>query len=553
MLSSLTIQDFVIVDRLELHFHEGMSVLSGETGAGKSILIDALSLCLGARADASQVREGCERANITAVFDPNPAAMAILAEQSLDTQDGELHLRRSIDSSGRSKAYVNGTPVPASVLKQLSETLIDIHGQHAFQTLGKASEQLRLLDEFGQLSPLLEPVRSAYKELRHAEQQLEQASMAQAERAARLDNLNWKLELLDKVAPKAGEWEQLTAEHDRLSHGAELMEGSQAALASLSESEQSILDQLNHLMQRLSGLATRDARLESMVKNLTDGEILLREAAYELAHYVKHADLDPDSLAQAEQRLSQWHDTARKLRLAPEMLHEELDKVTAELTALQEGMDLDALKAKHARCLVRYTDAAQELTQARTKAAKALSTKVSNSMQHLNMQGGQLVIDVQASGQASAQGSDSIEFRVAGHPGVTPQPIQKVASGGELARISLAITVNTVTATPVPTLIFDEVDSGIGGAVAETVGRYLRELGAGKQVLCVTHLPQVAAQGNHHFRISKQVSAGATKSTVQPLNGEERISEVARMLGGQTISEATRQAASEMIASASEG
>ncbi|HEY1057842.1 MAG TPA: DNA repair protein RecN [Limnobacter sp.] len=549
MLSSLTIQDFVIVDKLDLQFDAGMSVLSGETGAGKSILIDALSLCLGARADASQVREGSERANITAVFELNPAAQAILDEQSIDCSEGELHLRRAIDSAGRSKAYVNGTPVPASLLKQLSETLIDIHGQHAFQTLAKPGEQLRLLDDFAQLGSLLEPVNQRYKILRQAEKHLQQAQSSQNERAARLENLHWKLDLLDKVGPKAGEWETLSADFDRLSHGAELIEGTQAANAALTDNEGAVLDQLSHLIQQLGALASRDGQLESVVKNLTDGEILLREASYELAHYIKHTDLDPDTLAEVESRMALWHDTARKLRLPPELLHEELALVRAEIQGLEEGFDVERLQLELKKAEDAYTTAAHQLTQARLGAAKALSTAVTQSMQSLNMQGGQFVVEVQP-GPASATGSDVIEFRVAGHPGVTPQPIQKVASGGELARISLAITVNTVTSTPVPTLIFDEVDSGIGGAVAETVGKYLRQLAGNKQVLCVTHLPQVAAQGHHHFKVSKDIASGTTRSQIRRLDKNERVQEVARMLGGVSISEATRTAASEMIESA---
>lgn len=546
MLSSLTIQDFVIVDSLELQFDAGMSVLSGETGAGKSILIDALSLCLGARAEASQVREGCERANITAVFDLTPEAQAILEEQSIDCEDQELHLRRAIDSNGRSKAYVNGTPVPVSLLKQLSETLIDIHGQHAFQTLAKPEEQLRLLDDFGQLHPLHKPVQAAYQALRHIEKQLQLAQQNQEERATRMENLQWKLDLLQKLNPQAGAWEQLNTDFDRLSHGAELIEGTRHAVERLADGELSILDELSQLIDRINQLSTRDPVLESVVSHLSEGEILLREASYELGHYLKHADLDPDSLQQAEQRLSDWHDTARKLRLPPEMLHEELVQVETEMNGLSTGFDVEKLNTEHAKAQTTYQQAAQQLSHARQTAAKTLSGKITQSMQTLNMQGGVFAVNLSPSAP-SAHGSDLVEFRVAGHPGVSPQAIQKVASGGELARISLAITVNTVQSTPVPTLIFDEVDSGIGGAVAETVGKYLRTLAANKQVLCVTHLPQVAAQGHQHFRVSKHIKTGKTKSRIEALSPEQRVDEIARMLGGQVISEATRTAAKEMI------
>lgn len=549
MLSSLTIQDFVIVDKLELQFKAGMSVLSGETGAGKSILIDALSLCLGARADASQVREGCERANITAVFEINPAAKALLEEQSIDCEDDTLHLRRAIDANGRSKAYVNGTPVPASTLKDLSETLIDIHGQHAFQTLAKPGEQLRLLDDFGQHHALVQQTAAAYTTFKAAEKALKLAQSSQEEREARLENLNWKLESLRKVSPKPGEWETLSSDFDRLSHSAELIDGTQFACDALSQNENALLDQLTEIIEKLSHLSNRDPSLQGIVKTLNDGEILIREASYDLGHYLKHCDLDPESLATVEARMSLWHETARKLRIQPETLHTELELLEAELKGLQASLDVDALKKDLNQARAQYDQHAKALTKARTESAKRLSEKVSASMQTLSMQGGVFVVDL-AQGEPTAKGSDLIEFRVAGHPGVTPQAIQKVASGGELARISLAITVNTVASTAVPTLIFDEVDSGIGGAVAETVGKYLRLLASNKQVLCVTHLPQVAAQGHHHFQVSKDISSSKTRSTITELAPQNRVEEIARMLGGKVISDSTRATAREMIAAA---
>lgn len=546
MLSSLVIQDFVIVDRLELSFEGGMSVLSGETGAGKSILIDALSLCLGARADAGQIREGCDRANIVAVFQCTEAAKSVLREQALDADD-ELHLRRAIDLNGKSKAFVNGVPVPIGTLKQLSETLIDIHGQHAFQTLGKSSEQLRLVDDFAQHPALVEQTSAAYQALRRAEKAYSEAQNQLKDKEARLESLRFKLDLLDKIQPKEGQWEQLSADHQRLSHGAELLEGSQLALDQLSQNDQSILDQLGSVLERLEKLSLTDQALEPVVKNLTEGEILLREASYELNHYLKHAELDPDLLAQAELQLTQWHDAARKLRVMPEQLPNEWLIAQADMKRLVVDTNLDTLHDAVLKARENYESAARALGQSRRKAGLQLATQVTQSMQTLSMQGGVFEIEWREAPPASS-GSDDIEFRVAGHPGVKPQAIQKVASGGELARISLAITVNTVQSTPVPTLIFDEVDSGIGGAVAETVGKYLRSLAQHKQVLCVTHLPQVAAQGHHHYQVSKQIVGGKTRSVIQPLSDESRVMEVARMLGGQAISEATKTAAREMIA-----
>lgn len=548
MLSSLTIQDFVIVDKLDLHFSPGMSVLSGETGAGKSILIDALSLCLGARADASQVREGCERANITAVFEINPAAQAVLEEQSIACDEGELHLRRAIEANGRSKAYINGTPVPASTLKELSETLIDIHGQHAFQTLTKPGEQLRLLDDFGQHQSLVQSMALAFTRYKGADKALRQAESSQEERGARLENLQWKLESLNKVMPKAGEWETLSTDFDRLSHSAELIEGTQHASDVLSQGENALLDQLTHVIEKLSHLSTRDPALEGVVTTLSESEILIREASYDLGNYVKHSELDPGTLEEVEARMSLWHETARKLRIQPENLHLELETVQAEIKGLEDGFDIEKLQKELSQAKQAYDTQASALSATRKKSAKLLSERVTESMQTLSMKGGRFVVELSA-GEPSTKGSDVVEFRAAGHPGVTPQAIQKVASGGELARISLAITVNTVESTPVPTLIFDEVDSGIGGAVAETVGKYLRLLASNKQVLCVTHLPQVAAQGHNHYQVSKDISASNTRSRIVQLEIDARVEEIARMLGGQVITQATRTAAREMLAS----
>lgn len=549
MLSSLTIQDFVIVDHLQLDFDSGMSVLSGETGAGKSILIDALSLTLGARADASQVREGADKATITAVFEPNAQARAILEEQGLDNAEDMLILRRVVESNGRSKAFINGTPAPASTLKMLSECLIDIHGQHAFQTLAKSAEQRRMLDAYGKHDTLLAEVASAFQILSKARRQLSSAKEGQEERKARLTALQWKLEVLNRVAPKPGQWETLSQEHERLSHSAELLTGTQTALDTLSGEDNSLLDRLAETLNSLSQLSQRDNALSDIVKNLSEGEILIREAAYDLSHYLKHSNLDPDSLSEIDRQMSDWHDTARKLRVAPESLHEEWAQTQEELGSLEAGFDLEKLEKQLQSATANYQSVALALRKARQQAAKGLSDCVTNSMQTLSMQGGRFEVQLLET-DPSPSGSDEVEFRVAGHPGVTPQAIQKVASGGELARISLAITVNTVESAPVPTLIFDEVDSGIGGAVAETVGKYLRSLGAAKQVLCVTHLPQVAAQGHHHFQVSKAIDQGFTRSVIQKLGAESRVAEVARMLGGQNITAATRTAAQELINSA---
>lgn len=548
MLSSLSIQDFVIVDKLDLNFDEGMSVLSGETGAGKSILIDALSLCLGARADIGQVREGCERANITAVFHCTPEAAKILQEQAIDVDD-ELYLRRSLDSKGKSKAFVNGVAVPAATLKELAAALIDIHGQHAFQTLAKPSEQLRILDCFGQHDQLLSAVAKAFEQLKNAQTEFEQAQTGQNEREERIENLQWRLSSVKDIAPKEGQWEELTQRHEKLSHGAELIEGTQLALNELSQNDHSIIDQISHLIDTITKLSQTDKDLESVANNLSEGEILLREASYELSHYLKNTDLDPELLAQAEAELSAWHEASRKLKVMPEQLPAEFESIQTELERLKEGLNLDALHDAVIQAKANYNIAAKELSTARIQSARELGKRVTNSMQNLSMSGGMFEIRLSPC-SPSKTGSETAEFLVAGHPGVTPQPLTKVASGGELARISLAITVNTVEGTEVPTLIFDEVDSGIGGAVAETVGKYLRKLADKKQVLCVTHLPQVASQGHHHYQVNKDIREGMTRSSIHQLDAESRVMEIARMLGGISITDATKQAARDLIDSA---
>lgn len=548
MLSSLSIQDFVIVDKLDLNFDTGMSVLSGETGAGKSILIDALSLCLGARADAGQVREGCDRANITAVFTCNPEAERILQEQAIDVDD-ELYLRRSIDAKGKSKAFVNGVAVPASTLKELASSLIDIHGQHAFQTLAKPTEQLKIVDTFGQHQSLVSAVAAAFAELKSAQNDFEQAQTGQNEREARIENLQWRLSSVKDIAPKEGQWEEITQRHEKLNHGAELIEGTQRTLDELSQNDQSIIGQLGHLIDTISRLAQTDKDLEGIANNLSEGEILLREASYELSHYLKNADLDPELLEQAEAEMSAWHEASRKLKVMPEQLPVEFENIQNELNKLTGDLNLDSLHEAAIKARAKYDAAAKELGAARAQSARELSRRVTDSMQHLSMSGGSFEVQLTPC-EASRSGSESAEFLVAGHPGVSPQPITKVASGGELARISLAITVNTVEGTSVPTLIFDEVDSGIGGAVAETVGKYLRKLAISKQVLCVTHLPQVASQGHHHYQVNKEIKDGFTRSNIRQLDDDSRIIEIARMLGGISITDATKQAAKELIDSA---
>ncbi len=544
MLLSLTIQDFVIVSQLTLDCSRGLTVLSGETGAGKSILIDALSLCMGERSDASFVREGADCARITAVFDPPQAARDLLAANDLPAD--ELIIRRTVARSGKSRALVNETPVTAGLLKSLAYCLIDIHGQHAFQSLVRADEQRRLLDSHAGLQSEADAVRQAWKRLQISQDELQAARNAREQIAAEREKLAWQLEEIERVSPQLGQWEELCQQHQRLSHSAELLEGIQGAIAELEDADEAIASRLSSLSARISQLARKDESLDVFAKQVEAAAIEAQEAARGLSGWLRGVDLDPDSLADIDARLGQWHSVSRKLRINPEQLADKAADIRSRLALLDRQVDLEALTRIVNQQETAFMEQADALRKKRSTAAKALSQQVTDAMQGLNLTGGQFVCDV-AKAEPHAGGTDKIEFCVAGHAGSTPRPLAKVASGGELARISLAITVITSQASTIPTLIFDEVDSGIGGAVAETVGRYLRTLAGNRQVLCVTHLPQVAAQGHQHWQVSKQFDGKATSSRIVALSAEERTQEIARMLGGQTITEKTLAAARELL------
>ncbi|MCE2681032.1 MAG: DNA repair protein RecN [Burkholderiales bacterium] len=521
MLINLTIKDFVIVSSLSLDCTGGLTVLSGETGAGKSILIDALSLCMGERADAAMVRETADSAQITAVFEPNATTRALLAQHDLSCE--ELVIRRVVYRNGKSKALVNETPVTATLLKTLGETLIDIHGQHAFQSLVKADEQRRLLDSHAGLEANAQAVSQLYKNWRAKQQALEHMISQQDLLTAERERLAWQLDEIDKVGPETGQWELLCAQQERLSHAAELLEGTQAAAQAIVEDENSIFSQLSSISHKIEQLSRKDSHLNGISEILKNAEIQLHEAGRELSAYLRHLDLDPESLAETEERMGRWHSTARKLRIPPEELAERAQQIRQQLKNLDEAADLDAARLQVQALESEFTQAAEDLMKKRIVAAAALSREV------------------------TVHGCDVVEFKVAGHAGVTPRALAKVASGGELARISLAIAVITSQSSTIPTLIFDEVDSGIGGAVAETVGKYLRQLAGDRQVLCVTHLAQVASQGQHHWQVSKSFDGQTTRSQIKTLCGEERVGEIARMLGGQTITATTTAAAREML------
>ncbi|RKP51024.1 DNA repair protein RecN [Trinickia fusca] len=557
MLRHLSIRDFVIVAALDLEFDRGFTVFSGETGAGKSILIDALALTLGARADAGVVRTGTSRADLTAEFAASPEVMRWLDEHALagaepdgaDTGDCRVLLRRVVDSNARSRAFINGTPATLAQLREVGEMLVDIHGQHAHQLLMRPDAQRMLFDTHAGLTQAATNVARAHRAWRDAAHALELAHTRDRELQLERERLAWQLTELDKLAPQAGEWEEISAEHRRLAHSANLIDGVRGALDALSESDEAMIGQLGSIISKLRDLAEIDPALGDALAALEPAEIQLREASYSLTHYAQRLELDPDRLAQVEHRLDALHSLARKFRLQPETLPEEHEARRAQLAALDAAADLDSLTARVEATHRAYMTEAKQLSKARAKAAKALGVAVTTGMQELSMAGGSFEVALVSLTEGGAHGLEQIEFRVAGHAGVPLRPLAKVASGGELARISLALAVIASAASPTPTLIFDEVDTGIGGGVAEVVGRLLHQLGRDRQVLCVTHLPQVAARGDHHFQVAKAADgAGGTLSTVSALNHANRIEEVARMLGGLEITATTRKHAKEMLA-----
>jgi DNA repair protein RecN (Recombination protein N) len=549
MLLSLAIRDFVIVDALALDFAPGFTVLTGETGAGKSILIDALQLALGERAEADVVREGAARAEVCAEFRAGAAVAAWLAGNELQGDGDAVLVRRVVDAGGRSRAFINGSAVTLAQLRAIGELLLDVHGQHAHQSLLRPAAQLALLDAHGALADSARAVAKAHAAWRQAVRALEEAQAMEGSTRAEGERLRWIVEELAPVAPQPGEWAQVEAEHRRLSHGAGLIEGSQAAVEMLADAEASALSRVDAAAERLARLAEYDARLQPLLETLAGARAQIDDAARELNRYLSRADLDQARLAEVEARVTELHAAARRFRCTPEELAPLLQASREKLAALAAASDLDGLRRREAAARADYDRAASLLSRERARAARAMAREVTRAMQDLSMAGGRFEVAL-AAGEPAASGAERAEFLVAGHAGVTPRPLARVASGGELARISLAIAVIAAGATPVATLIFDEVDAGIGGAVAETVGRLLKQLGGDRQVLCVTHLPQVAARADQHLVVSKLAGDdGRPLCRVASLDRKARIDELARMLGGHQITDTTRKHAREMLAS----
>lgn len=552
MLSRLSIRDFVIVERLELEFGAGFTVLTGETGAGKSILIDALALALGERADPIAVRQGAARADITAEFETggNRALAAWLAESDLAGDEGICLLRRVVESSGRSRGFINGHPATAAQLREAGDFLVDIHGQHQHQSLSRPAAQRALTDSYGGLEAQAERVVEAWRAWqRRREERLAFEGNAAAINAER-ERLEWQSQELDALKFVPGEWAAVGAEHARLAHAASLIEAAQAGVEMLSEGEGAALDRLNAVLARLQPLLQHDARLKEILDALVPAQIQLQEGANALRHYSERTDLDPQRLREVEQRLDALHTAARKYRVDPDALPELAAHTRERLTELGAGGDPETLRRREAEAEAAYREAAKKLTAGRKKAAKKLAEAVTAGMQDLAMQGGVFEVSLVPLETPAAHGLEQIEFRVAPHQSMTPQPIAKTASGGELSRLSLAIQTVLSRVARVPTLIFDEVDVGIGGRVAEIVGRMLRDLGAQHQVMCITHLPQVAASAEHQWQVSKVTARGKVGSAVLALDDQGRIEEIARMLGGVKITDTTRRHAQEMLGAA---
>ena len=548
MLRRLTIRDFVLVDRLELEFQGGFGTLTGETGAGKSILVDALAFALGERADASLIRAGSERAEIGAEFDldQSPAAAAWLREHDIDSQDGLL-LRRVLDANGRSRAYLNGSPVTQAQLREVAEGLVDIHGQHAHQSLLRGDAQRALLDSHARLDAMLAEVGSAWRQWREARNRLEAATDGIEALAAEREQLSWQLGELAALGFSSEEWRALNDEHKRLAHAASLGEGAQFALQVLAEGDAACEVQVASVASRLDGLSEYDPALSEVAVLLQSAQAELSEAISALRRYANRVELDPQRLTDVESRLEAVLDCARKFRCTPDELPALLARWQERLAVLGDAADLAGLSERVEAAGKEYGELARRLSASRASAALALGGEVSQVMQQLALGGGCFDIALLPIEGGSASGLEQIEFRIAGLAGNESRSLAKVASGGELSRISLAIQVVTSQAASVPTLIFDEVDVGIGGGVAEVVGRLLRELGAERQVLCVTHLPQVAARANWQWQVSKVSEAGQLRSRVSTLGAEARIEEIARMLGGIEITPITRQHAKEML------
>ena len=549
-LRAMGLRDFVIVRSLDLEFSSGLSVLTGETGAGKSILIDALQLALGARAEASVVREGATRCEISAEFDTSAPVQQWLSEAGFDASDSLL-LKRTIDAQGKSRAWINGSAATATQLREVGDCLVDIHGQHAWQSLTRPDAVRGLLDAYSGIDT--KALAALWQEWRASQLALEQAKLAQSNLVQERERLEWQISELEKLNPLPDEWETLNADHTRLSHAQTLLDAAQHALRELDTDDQGALAQLAKAQNLLADQAAVEPEFQNLADVLASSLAQTSDAAHSLQAWLRRTDLDPQRLQSLDERMGLWMSLARRYKRQPAELAALLQSWRHELKRLELASDLAALEKALALAGQAYQAEARRVSQTRGRGAPKLAKAITQAMQGLGMQGGSFEVALNKLPQGQSSGLEEVVFLVAGHAGSTPRPVGKVASGGELSRIALAIAVTTSALGQAQTLIFDEVDSGVGGAVAETVGRLMQQLGADRQVLAVTHLPQVAACAHHHWVVTKRSDKSGSFSQLQAVTDNDRVQEIARMLGGDKRSATSLAHAQEMLQNLSAG
>ena len=543
MLRALEVSNFVLIEKVSLEIGEGFTALTGETGAGKSILIDAIELLVGGRGDGGLIREGAERAELSAEFDVagNASFVKWIEEADLAGDPGTVILRRTIDRSGRSRCFINGHAATLAQLKAAGEHLVDIHGQHEHQSLLRAAAQRALLDSHSQCESVVQETAGAYRDWKRLQAVADEAEKNFAQREAERTRVEEDFKDLKKLGPREGEWQQVSAEHLRLQHGSSLLGGAQSALEALTEAEGAALSQIAAVANRLKALSAHDDRLKSVVEMLESAEAQAGEAVRELRNYASRVELDPQALRDTEARIEALHAAGRKYRVRPEALPARLAELEKRLAELELAVNPEALKREVAAAQGRYETVARKLSAKRRSGAEALGKAVSSAMQKLAMAGGRFSVLLKKLEEGGGSGLEEVEFEVSSHPSLPLRPLAKVASGGELSRISLAVQLVAASASPVGALVFDEIDAGIGGAVAETIGKALRQLGRQRQVLCVTHLPQVAASGNDQWSVLRS----GVKTKLLRLDRAARIAELARMLGGAETT--ARKHAAELL------
>ena len=553
MLTHLSIQNFTLVDHLDLDLKPGMTVITGETGSGKSIMLEALGQTLGDRADGQRVRLGAPRADISASFDTSKIRIANKWLKEHDLQQDEIPseclLRRVISSDGKSKAYINGQPVTLQQLRTLGEMLIDIHSQHEHQSLLLKDTHRRLLDEFANQAELARQVRQAFREWQSRLEHYLHLRDNAAEVSARFQLLNYQVQELDQLGLKSGEMEALEVEQRTLANAEDILRGSQQLAAICSDDEQGLSINLHRALHILRAMPEKTATLQEAEQLLTSAQIQVQEAQHEIEHHIDGFALDPERLAFVEERLSAIYDIARKHRITPEQLPELIAQLSSELAELQGGdARLDVLEQQVTDAERQYRQLADTLSAQRQKAGLKLAKQVNAQLQKLGMENAHLLVSlIPFNDKPSLHGLEDVEFLISTNPGQPPRPLNKVASGGELSRISLAIQVITAQTSATPTLVFDEVDVGIGGATADVVGNLLRQLGEKGQVICVTHLAQVASKGHQHLQVSKTARKNSAESTLVELSGDAKVEEIARMLGGAKVTEQSLAHAREIL------